>query len=421
MSIWSFSRRSFLKGLLGSALAQLSPFAFSRVVGMQERVASIIQEFDAQGIHRTGTTVDNISAEWLAQRISALGVTPDLDAFSFDRLEVHDARLEFDGFSIDAVPLYDASYTSAEGVSGSLGALGSVADIGVAMILPVGGSDTLQRCMMARRENTHRAIVLVTDDRMPADGVATLNAEDFTAPFGPPVIQIPHAQWSVLRAAMEAGKSARVIAHAGYVAATAGNVQAIIKGKNPDLSPLVIMTPRSGWWSCASERGGGIAAWLEMMRVIKAAGPACDVIFTANTGHELGHTGLDHYLESRPGLIRDAAMWIHLGANFAAGVGGGVRLQYVDESVRLWVKAHLDAAGLTPAVETPAGERPFGEARNVYDGGGRFLSILGSNGLFHHPADRWPDAVDLPLTTAWIGVLTRMALELSQGRGPSTG
>ena len=29
------------------------------------------------------------------------------------------------------------------------------------------------------------------------------------------------------------------------------------------------------------------------------------------------------------------------------------------------------------------------------DGGGRYLSMIGSNRWFHHPADRWPDSIDL--------------------------
>ncbi len=59
------------------------------------------------------------------------------------------------------------------------------------------------------------------------------------------------------------------------------------------------MTPRSGWWQCASERGGGIAVWVEILAAVAAAKPARTVNFVASTGHELGHYGLTHYLESR--------------------------------------------------------------------------------------------------------------------------
>jgi hypothetical protein len=44
------------------------------------------------------------------------------------------------------------------------------------------------------------------------------------------------------------------------------NVTAEREGTEPKLPPLVVMTPRSGWYSCDSERGGGIACWLEIIR-----------------------------------------------------------------------------------------------------------------------------------------------------------
>ena len=62
------------------------------------------------------------------------------------------------------------------------------------------------------------------------------------------------------------------------------------------------------------------------------------------------------------------------------------------------------------ANETPIGTRPYGEARNIFDGGGRFVSILGGNQLFHHPADRWPEAVDLQSTQRWVAALVQLSL-----------
>ena len=41
---------------------------------IQERLGQIIGEYDAQGVHRTGTDVDIQSAEWLKGRIAALGL-----------------------------------------------------------------------------------------------------------------------------------------------------------------------------------------------------------------------------------------------------------------------------------------------------------------------------------------------------------
>lgn len=380
---------------------------------MQTRIAEIISEYSSQGMHRTGTDVDNQSAVWLMQKIKELGVTATETIFDFQRLEPVTNRLSVGDLSITGVPLYDCQYTDEKGIKGSIGELGSDADIGVIMALPIASSPGGQLIHAAREKGKHKAIVIVTDSRLPEDGVAPQNAEDFTAPFGPPVLQVANRHWDELQSAMKTQAQARLVLHCETVKATARNVEAKIAGSNPDLAPVVVMTPRSGWWANASERGGGIACFLEVMRAVNASVPKRDVIFTANTGHELGHTGLDLFLHKNPGLTKDAHIWMHLGANFAAKFGSQVRLQYSDDeavaSLAPWLKEH----GLKPGVVTPIGQRPLGEARNIYDDEGRYVSILGRNGLFHHPADQWPQAVDLELTAKWVNAFRLLAVALA--------
>ena len=82
------------------------------------------------------------------------------------------------------------------------------------------------------------------------------------------------------------------------------------------------MTPRSSWWHSTAERGGGLVCWLESLRAVITAPPACDVVFTANSGHELGHIGLDDFIARRPGWDRPGgAVWVHYGANLGASEG----------------------------------------------------------------------------------------------------
>jgi hypothetical protein len=35
--------------------------------------------------------------------------------------------------------------------------------------------------------------------------------------------------------------------------------------------------------------------------------------------------------------------------------------------------------------------------------------------LFHHPADRWPEAVDLPVATKWVKAFTQLAVAEAGG------
>jgi hypothetical protein len=377
---------------------------------MKERIGRIIQTYDTQGIHRTGTEVDHRSASWLAGEAEHLGATVELDTFAFERVEIHVGRLDVGELQIEGIPLFDCRYTDVDGIRGTIGEVGSAADIGIAMIPPAARGDLYDKIIAARESDGHKAIVLVTAEHMPGDGVATINAEAFASPFGPPVLQVSNDHWGEIRRRIREGADGRVVAHCEHVAATATNVQATVTGTDESLAPIVVMTPRSGWWWCASERGGGIAAWLEILRAVVKGRPARTVIFTANTGHELGHTGLDHYLETHEGLIRNAHLWVHLGANFAAGVGDGIRLQFSSEQLRIQLLRFAESADVNPASETPVEMRPFGEARNIFDGGGNYISILGSNGLFHHPADRYPDAVNLDMTTRWTTVFVEMVL-----------
>ena len=117
-----------------------------------------------------------------------------------------------------------------------------------------------------------------------------------------------------------------LVAHATPAATHAYNVIAAVNGRRTNLDPVIVMTPRSGWWNCASERGGGLACWLEIARAVNEARPARTVRFIASSGHELGHFGLDAFLQNQPKLIKSAAAWMHLGANIGAA-GGRPRLQ----------------------------------------------------------------------------------------------
>ena len=42
---------------------------------------------------------------------------------------------------------------------------------------------------------------------------------------------------------------------------------------------------------------------------------------------------------------------------------------------------------------------PNGETRDIHLAGGRYLTLVGTNDLFHLPQDRWPHAVDLAAVT----------------------
>ncbi len=400
------------------------------LTSLRGRIARTIREYDAQGVHRTGTEVDTASAHWLAGLVREAGVEPVLDSLPFERVDTEAAYLEvtneYGGTArYDGIPLVDsATFTDAEGVRGELGRPEHGTPIAVARY-----PATVQywpEFHEIRTRSEHRALVVVTGGdafdvpegplvRAQPPGYALINADRFSDPYGIPVLQLPSGAGPALVRAREQRLVGRVVVQTKRTPTSIYNVEASVTGREPSAAPLVVMTPRSGWWEVASERGGGIALWVEILRTLAAEPPRRTVHFVASTGHELGHVGLDHYLEKNHDRIAHAHLWLHLGANFAAAVGPAVRIQASSPELLDRARGAMAAREVPPDVVTEVETRPFGEAREIHDGGGRFISLLGANGQFHSPLDRWPDSVDLPkterLAQAFIALVVEIANE----------
>jgi hypothetical protein len=368
----------------------------------QKRAAGWLEAWDAQGTHRTATAGDLAGAEWLAREVAALGADAAIEEFALDRLDPVECFLEVDGRRIEAVPVFDAPPTDVSGVVGRLGPVGGDAEIGVAELSPrTVYNGEFERL---RRQSRHRGLAVVCAGEAP--GLALLNAEAFRDPYGAPAVHLASEARAALLSAAAQGKTARLVSHSRRTPARGRNIVIGIAGGRPDLPPVVVMTPRSSWWQSTAERGGGIVCWLESLRALRAAPPARPVVFTANSGHELGHLGLDDFLARRPGWDRPVeqggATWLHYGANIGAA-GGSLSLMSNDGALRALAEEALTRAGQPPDSIAPKTTVPSGETRDIHRAGGRYLTFVGTNPLFHLPQDRWPQAVDL-------GVVARAAV-----------
>ena len=357
------------------------------------RAAAWLKGWDSHGFHRTGTVGDEAGAAWLAAEAAKLGVTPTAEEFALHRLDPIAAYLEIGPSRIAAVPVFDAPATGAGGVSGRLGLAGSTAAIGVVELSPhaVYGPQYEE----LRGEARHEALVIVCKGMRP--GLGLLNAERFRTPYGAPAIHVGSEAREIVFAAAARGADARLVAESRRTPARAPNVVVTIPGREPQRAPVVVMTPRSSWWQSTAERGGGLVCWLETLRALIAAPPMPNVVFTANSGHELGHLGLDDFLARRPGWERSpaegGALWAHYGANIGA-IGGELSILSADPDLAARMAAELTRAGHPPARVAPPSLVPSGETRDIHRAGGRYLTLVGSNPWFHLPEDRWPEAVD---------------------------
>src|SRR5690242_9833086 len=96
----------------GILLCQKAPAASHEA--LEQRVASVLQAYDAQGNHRTGTEIDNASAEWLADQARQYGADVSLEAFPLSRIDPQSCYLRIVGRRIDSVPVFDAGFSGPE-------------------------------------------------------------------------------------------------------------------------------------------------------------------------------------------------------------------------------------------------------------------------------------------------------------------
>ncbi len=342
------------------------------------RAEAWLRAWDAQGVHRTGTPGDQAGAEWLAREAASLGATVAMETFDLNRVDPVACWVEAGGQRIEGVPVFDSPPTGPDGVN---------SPIAVVQLSPWAVYTPDYRAI--RRASDRAGIVIVCQGGEP--GLALLNAERFREPYGCPAIHV---------AEMPRAEPTKLVNHYQRTVARAHNVVATLPGREHTARErrrrkLVVMTPRSSWWQSTSERGGGLVCWLETLRALIAAPPMADVVMTANSGHELGHLGLDAFLERRRGWDGpNGAVWVHYGANIGAA-GGELSIQSADEPLREAMRHALTALGQPPDTMAPITHIPSGETKDIHRAGGRYVTLVGSNRLFHLPQDRWPHAVDV--------------------------
>jgi hypothetical protein len=233
------------------------------------------------------------------------------------------------------------------------------------------------------------------------------------------VLQVSSEHLATVEAAAASNVEIHLVANATRHRAQAVNVVSEIRGTDPALPPVCVMTPRSGWHANASERGGGLVCWLETMRAAVNASDAGEagrdrrphllrtVRFIASSGHELGHLGLHDYLRRNATLARDAYAWVHFGANIGAATGD-TGMTTSDERLRDAAVQALAPHGLGD-IRQSAAAQVGGEAATIKEHDGRFVSFIGRNDWFHNPRDRWPDTVDI----STIGRFARATADLT--------
>ena len=355
-----------------------------------------VREFDGSGVHRVGTPGDIASGEWLLSEASMKGMTVSKMPVGFDRTIIDEAYLECAQRRIEALPMFDSPATPGNGIAGLFSREGGDGQIGYAEFTPNAASIKGQPLEKIRAATRHSALVVATLSK--SGSLSPINAQHFSSPFGPPVLQVAGMHSEFLQEQAADKMPIKVYSAIRKERTESFNIEVCTRALAAE-KPVVIVTPRTGWWESTAERAGGLLAWLAGVEI---AGRLQNenrlrrqVLAYATCGHELGHIGLDELIRQRGKLLPKARYWLHLGANLgtASNLQMMIRADTPDDGNCM--RDLLIAEGYPAdfvAVEPIA--KVSGEGHDLVKLGAKVLSLAGSNHYFHDASDRWPGNIN---------------------------
>lgn len=371
------------------------------------------------GNKRTGGKGDNACGEWLASELAKANYKVERQYYQAPFFDASAAELECEGHSVSIYPQPVVIPTSREGLTGPLirvDAHGQFADSlkgAIALVdLPhARWSSMLTPAVRTPIETAFAAgasaAVAITNG--PSRKVIALNADGRGPMFsGPVALLAPEHANDMLAAAMTRKDARLTIDGRGGTRQAFNFVGRMDRGKG---RWLAVSTPRSGWFSCAAERGSGVAAWLALARWAVAALPDHNLSFICNTGHEYEYLGAAEAMKEIAPPVDHTDFWLHIGANVAArdwhSIVGVSPLPSIDSQRYLSLSPELLPIARTLFAGQAGYEAPVssallsaGELDEVIKAG--YAPAAGVFGIhrYHHTAEDDERCLHVPATVA---------------------
>lgn len=346
----------------------------------------IVEEFAALGDHQTGSDVDASTVTWLSERLRALGLAVTIDRQPFDRWQgTLDLRVGGDPVDGLAVPYewtgtIETDLVDVAGFDAMSGGFPAALDAPIAAAVARGAE----------------VAVLATEH--PDGSLVGVNRILGVERPGVPTVLVAGRDLDRLRSgAVTVAMTGSIVAGetANLVADTAVGASA-----SPE-ERIIVTTPLTGWFSCAGERGTGVAVLLDLVE--RFAHLPLRVVATG--GHELGFFGAHRWVDANPGPVRAI---VHVGASVAVDApdDDGTRelvptrfaMTSLDDAAAAPVVAALEPVGLGLGTAT---ERWIGEGEAWSRLGVPLLSSTGAGIDFHTPEDQ-PERVTSPASLALV-------------------
>jgi hypothetical protein len=361
-----------------------------------------VARYASFGSHRFGSPGDRATADWIAGELQAAGFRVEFQPVVLGRQYFVDrATAQADGTTVEATPFWwPPADKSSFGLVAPVARDGDVAGKIVWIELPYDRGayfGPAHRAAIAQAAARGPAAILLTIGN-PGNDRFAYNVTQEDKPWPVPVMVVAGKDRGVFERAMASSAQVTLDVVGHYEQNVAGrNVVARLgSGKGP---AIVVSTPMTGWYSCVCERGPGIANFLAVARIVAAEQLFGDFVFVATAGHEIGHGGMELFLEQGAPSPQDTLAWVHLGASNAcfawtAGPEGFSTERKVDDALRFLVLSPSTAPlvnetfAAISATRQVAEKQPLGELRDVQAAGyANFFGMAGLHRFFHTPAD----------------------------------
>lgn len=309
-------RRQAVLGGTSLAAAAMSGPAGARAATASLQGPSLyadVKAYAGLGEHRTGTPGDAAATRWIAEALKRAGYRVETQPFEYPVFELGRCEIELGGRRLESFPYWAPHAAPTGGVAGALAAVAGAGKVAL-VALKAGQGNGLNEApppqIAAAVDAGASAVIAVCDN--PLGELVALNRTPLAPPWKVPVVLAAARDGDALKQAAAAGAPVTVRLDGRTTAGRAENVVARKTGRG---KPLVISTPKSGWFHCAGERGSGIAIWLGLARWL--ASTELDVVLLAASGHEFDGYGGRRFTETLAPKPADTSLWAHIGANVA--------------------------------------------------------------------------------------------------------
>ena len=251
------------------------------------RLMADVQTYYDFGVHRTAHAGDVATSAWLEQRLRSLGLDTSEHTFSLRQFFLDEASIEDPRGRIEAFPIWLPRATPPEGLRATLVMVDSETPPSairgaIAWLQPSEGAGESRTALDRKAiEAGAAAIVFATSDRAGLGFLQAVNAERRYVDAERPVPTLIFGAADSDRLRQSVGRDVTLRLTGRMVEdAEAKNVFGL-RIVDEDADWIVVSTPSSGWFTCAGERGPGVAMLLALADWASTRSDGLNYLFVA--------------------------------------------------------------------------------------------------------------------------------------------